>query len=75
VNERAVVPSATTGAIILRTRDEIGEWNRVVHQMVVDPYDPSPVERMASKNAREHKAIFLTKISVKLLLHCAFMRQ
>ncbi len=70
-----MVPSATTGVIILRTRDEIGEWNRVVHQMVVDPYDPSPVERMASKNVREHNATFLTKTSVKLLLRCAFMRR
>lgn len=47
-----------THPIMFRARDEHGDWNRLVHQMVVDPSDPSPVERMASKNARAHKATF-----------------
>ena len=49
-------PSAVT--IMFRARDEHGEWNRLVHQMVVDPSDPSPVERMAAKNARVRQATF-----------------
>ena len=44
--------------IMFRARNENGEWNRVVHQMVVDPSDPSPVERMAKKNARKRNATF-----------------
>ncbi|KAF4763054.1 hypothetical protein N7455_003820 [Penicillium solitum] len=44
--------------IMFRARDEHGDWNRLVHQMVVDPSDPSPVGRMASKNARERQATF-----------------
>jgi hypothetical protein len=44
--------------ITFRARDAKGEWNHVVHQMVVDPSDPSPVARMAAKNARERQATF-----------------
>jgi hypothetical protein len=44
--------------IVFRERDERGGWDHVVHQMVVDPSDPSPVKRMAMKNARERGAIF-----------------
>ncbi|KAF4768880.1 hypothetical protein HAV15_008832 [Penicillium sp. str.  len=44
--------------IMFRARDEHGDWNRLVHQMVVDPSDASPVGRMASKNARERQATF-----------------
>ncbi|KAJ5346216.1 hypothetical protein N7452_004220 [Penicillium brevicompactum] len=44
--------------ILFRARDKHGVWNHVVHQMVVDPSDPSPVERMASKNVRERQATF-----------------
>ncbi|KAJ5766653.1 uncharacterized protein N7511_004269 [Penicillium nucicola] len=44
--------------ITFRARDEHGDWNRLVRQMVVDPSDPSPVGRMASKNARERQATF-----------------
>ncbi|KAJ6018994.1 hypothetical protein N7522_001061 [Penicillium canescens] len=44
--------------IMFRARDEHGDWNRLVHHMVVDLSDPTPVERMASKNARAHKATF-----------------
>ncbi|KAJ5249524.1 hypothetical protein N7524_011840 [Penicillium chrysogenum] len=44
--------------IMFRARDEHGDWNRLVRQMVVDPSDPSPVGRMASKNARERQATF-----------------
>ncbi|KAJ5646732.1 hypothetical protein N7490_003104 [Penicillium lividum] len=45
-------------SITFRARDKNGEWNHVVHQMVVDRSDPSPVERMAAKNARERQATF-----------------
>ena len=57
-----IEPSAATEltdvTIMFRARNENGEWNRVVHQMVVDPSDPSPVERMAKKNARKRNATF-----------------
>lgn len=43
---------------MFRARNGNGEWNRVVHQMVVDPSDSTPVERMAKKNARERNATF-----------------
>lgn len=52
-------PESMPGVTItFRARDKNGEWNHVVHQMVVDPSDPSPVERMAAKNARERQATF-----------------
>jgi hypothetical protein len=44
--------------IMFRARDEHGQWNRLVHKMAVDPSDPSPVERMAAKQARAHKATY-----------------
>lgn len=44
--------------IMFRARDEQGEWNRLVHQMEVDPSDPSPVERMAAKQARAQQATY-----------------
>lgn len=44
--------------ITFRARDEHGEWNRIVHKIIVDPSDPSPVERMAAKQARAHKATY-----------------
>ena len=59
--ERVEPSSATdlTGVTIMfRARNENSEWDRVVHQMVVDPSDPSPVERMAKKNARKHNTTF-----------------
>lgn len=57
-----VEPSGATEltgvTIMFRARNENGEWDRMVHQMVVDPSDPSPVERMAKKNARKRNATF-----------------
>ncbi|KAJ6027955.1 hypothetical protein N7540_003531 [Penicillium herquei] len=44
--------------ITFRARDEHGEWNRLVHEIVVDPSDSSPVERMAAKQARAHQATY-----------------
>ncbi|KAJ5369939.1 uncharacterized protein N7496_006031 [Penicillium cataractarum] len=44
--------------IMFRARDKRGEWNRLVHKMAVDPSDPSPVERMAAKQARKQKATY-----------------
>ncbi|KAJ6171566.1 hypothetical protein N7470_000633 [Penicillium chermesinum] len=44
--------------ITFRGRDKHGAWDRIVHRMVVDRSDPSPVERMAAKNARERHATF-----------------
>ncbi|CEJ62537.1 hypothetical protein PMG11_11034 [Penicillium brasilianum] len=44
--------------IMFRARDERGEWNRLVHKMAVDPADPSPVERMAAKQAKAQKATY-----------------
>ncbi|KAJ5640278.1 uncharacterized protein N7484_008140 [Penicillium longicatenatum] len=44
--------------ITFRARDENGEWNRLVHEVVVDPSDSSPVERMAAKQARAHQATY-----------------
>ena len=59
---KRVEPSGATEltgvTIMFRARNENGEWDRVVHQMVVDPSDPSPVERMAKKNARKRNATF-----------------
>ncbi|KAJ5215247.1 uncharacterized protein N7498_001654 [Penicillium cinerascens] len=44
--------------IIFRARDQHGEWSRLVDKIVVDPSDPSPVERMAAKQARAQKATY-----------------
>ncbi|KAJ5178973.1 hypothetical protein N7492_002183 [Penicillium capsulatum] len=44
--------------IMFRARDEHGEWNRLVRKMVVDPLDPSPLERMTAKQARAHQATY-----------------
>lgn len=52
----ATKPSRVT--IMFRARDEHREWNRLVHKMAVDPSDPAPVERMAAKQARAHKAVY-----------------
>jgi hypothetical protein len=38
--------------ITFRAHDKNGEWNHVVHQMMIDRSDLSPVERMAAKNVR-----------------------
>ena len=47
--------------IIFKTRSGSGEWDTVVHELVVDQSDPSPVERIAKKDARNRKAIFYDK--------------
>ena len=44
-SERAVVSRAHTEVIVFRAR---GEWNRMTHQMMVDP-TITHVERAASK--------------------------
>ncbi|KAJ5152435.1 hypothetical protein N7492_009715 [Penicillium capsulatum] len=44
--------------IMFRARDEQGEWNRLVQKLVVDRSDPSPVGRMAAKQARAQKATY-----------------
>ncbi|KAJ5346771.1 uncharacterized protein N7506_000024 [Penicillium brevicompactum] len=44
--------------IMFRARDEQGEWNRLIHKMVVERSDPSPVGRMAAKQARARKATY-----------------
>ena len=35
--------------VIFKARSGSGEWDTVVHELVVDQSDPSPVERMAKK--------------------------
>ncbi|KAJ5917587.1 hypothetical protein N7466_011141 [Penicillium verhagenii] len=48
--------------IIFRGRDKYGEWSHVIHRMMVDPSDPSSVQRMASKNARKRNITFYDKM-------------
>jgi hypothetical protein len=43
---------------MFRARDDHREWNRLVHKIAVDPSDPSPVERIAAKQARAQKATY-----------------
>lgn len=47
--------------IVFKTRNEHGEWERIIHELVVDPSDPSSVERVARKDARNQKATFYDK--------------
>lgn len=47
--------------IIFKARSGSGEWDTIVHELVVDQSDPSPVKRMAKKDARNRKAIFYDK--------------
>ncbi|KAE8391570.1 hypothetical protein BDV23DRAFT_182385 [Aspergillus alliaceus] len=44
--------------ILFKARGESGEWDKVVHELVVDASDPSPVARVAKKDARNKKATF-----------------
>ncbi|KAJ5951029.1 uncharacterized protein N7479_009442, partial [Penicillium vulpinum] len=46
-------PAIQPMTIKFRVYNKHGDWNRLVHQIVVDLSDPSPVRRIASKNARE----------------------
>ena len=56
------VPSSAEGIrILFKARNERGEWEKVVHELVVDPADPSSVERVAKKDARNQKATFYDK--------------
>ena len=47
--------------IVFKARDEHGEWEKVIHELDVDPSDPSSVERVAKKDARNQKATFYDK--------------
>ncbi|KAJ5988270.1 hypothetical protein N7481_003480 [Penicillium waksmanii] len=60
-SDSEALDKASKVTIIFRARDKNGEWNHMVHQMVVDRSDPSPVERMAAKNARERHATYYDK--------------
>ncbi|KAB8073079.1 hypothetical protein BDV29DRAFT_191978 [Aspergillus leporis] len=44
--------------ILFKARSASGEWDKVVHELVVDASDPSPVARVAKKDARNRKATF-----------------
>ncbi|EFW13294.1 hypothetical protein CPSG_10105 [Coccidioides posadasii str. Silveira] len=51
---------AKTMTIIFKARNERGEWERV-HEVGVDPFNPSEVERVAKKDARNRHATFYDK--------------
>lgn len=61
VQRRTPGTASESVTIIFKTRSGSGEWDTVVHELVVDQSDPSPVERMAKKDARNRKAIFYDK--------------
>lgn len=61
VQRRTPGTASENVTIIFKTRSGSGEWDTVVHELVVDQSDPSPVERMAKKDARNRKAIFYDK--------------
>ncbi|KAI1934753.1 hypothetical protein LOZ66_005608 [Ophidiomyces ophidiicola] len=51
---------AETVTIIFKARDKHGEWEKL-RELEVDPSDPSEVERLAKKDARNRHAIFYDK--------------
>ena len=56
------VPSSAEGIqILFKARNERGEWEKVVHKLVVDLANLSSVERVAKEDARNQKATFYDK--------------
>ena len=47
--------------IIFKTCSRSSEWDTMVHKLVVNQSDPSPVEQIAKKDTQNQKAIFYDK--------------
>lgn len=47
--------------LVFKARSKSGEWDKVVHELEVNPSDSSLVEQLAKKEARNRAATFYDK--------------